>query len=150
MARHIANAAETTRRADHVALENASSSLEYIARCMEAALRSARIAKRQLVWLVATGGTCFIVGAIFWAVVAGRVQGAQPTDNRTPEAKAAAILRMDQVAAGEHLIQASAPELWRDLVLGDRIVIANRDVLKFCQGKAGKQRGHCTIKLPAD
>jgi len=48
------------------------------------------------------------------------------------------------------LLQTAAPQLWQDLVLGDRIVIANRQALEVCRNKARKQNAQCIIVIPAD
>jgi len=148
--RQIAAAAETARRADHAALENTRSSLQNVTQEMTTVLGSARTAKRQRIWLTATGGVSFTAGVILWTVIAGRADRTLPIDHRSPETKAAAILGMDEVTAGEHLIQTTSPKLWQDIVLGDRVVITNRKVLEICRRKAGKQPVRCVIQVPAD
>jgi hypothetical protein len=147
--RQIDDAAETARRANHAVLTDASAALQQTTRDLKAHLQSARSAKSQHIWLAATGAVCFAVGIVLGAVIAGRADQSPPVDNRSPEAKAAAILGMDQTQAGEHLIQTAAPELWRDIVLGNRIVVANRHTLDLCQKDTGKQRKRCVITMPA-
>jgi len=150
MAREIAAAAEIARRADHVTLMETSAAFRESTGKVQASLRSVRAADRQRLWLLATSIAAIVAGAVLWSIVTGLLASTTPITRQSPEQRAAAILQMDEAAAGEHLIQTSEPELWRDLVFGDHIVIANRNVLKLCQGKTGKQRGHCIIKLSAD
>ncbi|GAA0583597.1 DUF6118 family protein [Rhizomicrobium electricum] len=147
--RQIDDAAESARRANHAVLTGASAALQQATRDLNSYLQSARSAKSQRIWLVATGAACLITGMILWAVIAGLIVQSPPVDHRSPEAKAAAILGMEQTAAGEHLIQASAPALWNDIVLGNRIVVANRHALDACLKSTSKQRKRCVITMPA-
>lgn len=147
--RQIDNAAQTARRADRAALAEASADVRQVGQDLSVQLQSARAAKRQRIWLIASGLVGLVAGMALWAVVTGFLDPPPPIDHRSPEAKAAAILGLDQVAAGEHLIQTAAPQLWQDLVLGDHIVIANRKALKVCRNKSGTQRTRCVITLPA-
>jgi hypothetical protein len=150
LARQIAAAGETARRGDQLALTEASAVLRNAAQEMKAQLRTARSAKMQRNWLIATGVGGLVAGMVLWAALAG-VWARNPPEHRgSPEEKAAAILGMDQVAAGEHLLQTAAPQLWQDLVLGDRIVIANRQALEVCRNKTRKQNARCVIIIPAN
>lgn len=146
--RQIDDAAEAARRSNQFVLNDASAALQQTTRDLNAHLQSARSAKSQRIWLAATGAGCFAVGIVLGTVIAGRADQSPPVDHRSPEAKAAAILGMDQTQAGEHLIQTSAPALWQDIVLGNRIVIANRHALDFCLKASGKQRKRCVITIP--
>jgi hypothetical protein len=147
--RQIDDAAEIARRAHHAALTEASAALQKTTRELNTYLQSARSAKSQRIWLGATGAVCLVTGVVLGAVVVGRADRSPPVDHRPPEAKAAAILGMDQTLAGEHLIQTSAPALWNDIVLGNRIVVANRHALELCLKNTGKQRKRCLITMPA-
>jgi hypothetical protein len=147
--RQIDDAAETARRANHAVLKDASAALQQTTRDLSAHLQSARSAKSQRIWLAATGAACLVTGMILWAAIVGRAERSLPVDHRSPEARAAAILGMDQTQAGEHLIQISAPALWNDIALGNRIVVANRHALDLCLKNAGKQRKRCVITMPA-
>ena len=130
--RQIDEGAEAARRANHAALADASAALQQTTRDLNAHLQSARSAKSQRIWLAAIGAVCLATGMILWALIARHGEQRVMVDQRSPEAKAAAILGMDPTSAGEHLIQTSAPQLWRDIVLGDRIVVANRHTLDVC------------------
>jgi len=150
LARQIAAAGETARQADQLALTQASTIFGNAAQDLKAQLRTARSAKTQRNWLIATGIGGLVAGIILWAALAGIWARNPPEHRGAPEQMAAAILGMDQAAAGEHLIQTAAPQLWQDLVLGDRIVIANRQALEVCRNKTRKQNARCIIALPAD
>lgn len=150
LARQIAAAGETARRGDQLALTEASTVLRNAAQELKTQLRTIRSAKVQRNWLIATGVGGLIAGMVLWAALAGLWVRNPPEHRGSPEQKAAAILGMDQVAAGEHLIQTAAPQLWQDIVLGDRIVIANRPALDVCRSKVRKQNARCVIVIPAD
>ncbi len=149
--REIAEAGETARRADQQALLQARASFHETTDNLRGWLRSAREADRQDNWLLATGIAGIVVGMILGAVVSGWLVPSAPTPKQgSPEQQAATILGMSEEKAGEHLVQTAAPKLWANLVLGDRIVIANRKALERCQRKARKQSERCAIELPAD
>ncbi len=130
-------------------LTDASAVLRQVAQELKTHMQSARSAKSQRFWLAAAGAVCLVTGMILWAVIAEHADRSPPVDHRSAEAKAAAILGMDQTSAGEHLIQTAAPYLWQDIVLGHRIVIANRHALELCLRNTGKQRKRCVITMPA-
>jgi|GEM_PF-595037 len=147
--RQINTAAEVSQRAHQAVLTEASAALQQTTRDLNSRLQSVRAAKSQRIWVAATGAVCLVAGMTLWAVVAGGAERSPSIDQRSPEAKAAAILGMDQTSAGEHLIQASAPELWQDIVLGNRIVVANRHMLNVCLKNAGRPYKRCVITMPA-
>ncbi len=149
LAPQIAAAGETARRADQLALTQASTVLRNAAQELKAQLPTVRLAKTQRNWLIATGVGGLVAGMVLWTVLTG-LWSRTPEHRGSAEERAAAILGMEQVAAGEHLIQTAAPQLWQDLVLGDRIVIANRQALEVCRNKTRKQNAHCIIAIPAD
>ncbi|GAA0573750.1 DUF6118 family protein [Rhizomicrobium electricum] len=146
--RQIDDAAEAARRSNQFMLNDASAALQKTTRDLNAHLRSARSAKSQRIWLAATGTVCLVVGMILGAVVVWPANRSPPVDHRSPEARAAALLGMEQTAAGEHLIQASAPALWQDIVLGNRIVAVNRDTLRKCIKESKVRAVKCVIQLP--
>lgn len=150
LARQIAAAGETARQSDQLALSEASTVLRNAAQELKAQLRTSRTAKTQRNWLIATGVGGLVAGMVLWGPLSGMWARNPPEHRGSPEQRAAAILGMDQVAAGEHLLQTAAPQLWQDIVLGDRIVIANRQALEVCRNKTRKQNARCIIALPAD
>jgi len=147
--RQIGAAAEISRRAHQAVLTDASTVLQQAIRDLNSHLQSARTAKSQRIWLATTGAVCLAVGIALGAVIVGRAEHSPSVDQRSPEVRAAAILGLDQTSAGEHLIQTSAPQLWQDIVLGNRIVVANRRALELCLKNAAKQRKRCVITMPA-
>ena len=95
-------------------------------------------------------GSVGLAAGLVLGVVAGWLAFAAAPPHGTREQQAAAILGMTEEKAGEHLIQTASPKLWNDLVLGDRIVIANRKALERCKRRARKRSERCVIELPAD
>ncbi len=147
MARQITTAGEAVRRADHVALAEANTAMRETAQELQHQLQSARAAKRQRIWLLTTGVVGLVAGMVLWAVIAGFKAPTAPASHQSPEQKAAEILGMDQKAAGKHLIQTAAPGLWQDVLLGQRIVVANREVLRKCSKQNRKPSAKCVITL---
>jgi hypothetical protein len=147
MARQIDAAGDIAGRGAQIALTDARTALQQVTQELGSQLQSASAAKRQRIRLIITGAVGLAAGMILWAVVVGFQVRMPPASQGSPEQRAAEILGMDQRTAGEHLIQTAVPLLWQDLVLGDRIVAANRDVLSKCQ--RDNARAHrCTITIP--
>ncbi len=72
-----------------------------------------------------------------------------PESGQWPEKIAAHIIGTDQETAGARLIETAAPDQWRDIVLGYRIVNQNRDALARCEKLAAKETKsvRCTIQI---
>lgn len=147
--RQIDDAAENTRRAHQAVLTEASAVLQQTAQDLSRHLQSARAAKSQRIWLAATGAVCLVTGIALGAIIPGSTERSPSVDQRSPEARAAATLGMDQTSAGEHLIQTSAPQLWQDIVFGNRIIAANRHALDVCLRNASTPHNRCVITIPA-
>ena len=147
--REIEVAAETARRADQHALSQAITGLHDATDNLRGWISSARDGRRQDTWLKVTGSVGLAAGLVL-GVVAGWLAFAAASPHGTREQQAAAILGMTEEKAGEHLIQSASLALWNDLVLGDRIVIANRKALDRCEHRARKRSERCVIELPAD
>ena len=148
--REIEAAAENARRADQAALSQARMALQGATDNLRGWLRSAREADRQNTWIKVTGAVGLVIGLVLGAV-AGWLAFAAARPHGTREQQAAAILHMTEEKAGEHLIQTASPKLWNDLVLGDRIVIANRKALTRCLHLAYERhrgRERCTVTIP--
>lgn len=148
MSREIAAAAEAARHSDHAALAEARSSLRNVTQDLRALIQSARTAEDQRVWLLVTGICGVVAGIVLWAFLSGPLVRAAPASWHWPERMAANILAMDEKTAGSHLIEAASPELWQDILLGDHIVVANRDTLSKCQREKAKLPKRCIIILP--
>ena len=147
MAKHIAQAGETARRGDQIAWAEARANLQETATQLAGHLRAARNAKRQRFWLAGIGLVGLIAGAILGGMIVHHTTS-PAVDHRSPEARAAAILGLDPVAAGAHLIRSAAPQYWQEIVLGADIVAGNRDSLRKCQREMAKGRTRCVITLP--
>ena len=134
--REIAAASEPARHADQEALTCARDAFQQAAHDMAASLSSARLAENQHRWLLWTGAVGILAGMLLWAVGAGAIARAMPESWYWPERMAARTLRLDREAAGARLIETAAPDRWRDIVLGYRIVSDNRDAIVHCQEAA--------------
>jgi hypothetical protein len=116
---------------------------------MAASLSSARLADTQRRWLLWTGAVGILAGMLLWAVGAGAIARAMPESWYWPERMAARILRLDREAAGARLIATAAPDRWRNIVLGYRVVSDNRDAIAHCQEAAAHETKptHCLIDV---
>jgi hypothetical protein len=147
--REIAAASEPARRADQEALTGAHDAFQQAAHDMAASLSSARLADNQRRWLLYTGAVGILAGMLLWAAGAGAIARAMPESWCWPERMAARILRLDREEAGARLIETAAPDRWRDIVLGYRIVSDNRDAIAHCQEAAAHETkpARCGIEI---
>jgi hypothetical protein len=145
----IAAAGEQARRADQQALTQARDTLQQVARDMTAKFTSAKSADKQRQWLLWTWTGGFFAGMILLAIGIGPVVRAMPESWHWPESMAAYIVGMDQEAVGARLIATAAPDRWRDLLLGYRIVRDNRAGLVRCEKAAAKDARsvRCAIEI---
>jgi hypothetical protein len=69
-----------------------------------------------------------------------------------PERIAADIVGLDQEATGARLIESAAPDRWRDIVFGYRVVSDNRDAIAQCKkGSTNKRESvRCAIEINAE
>lgn len=151
--REIATAAENARRADQHAFSQARAAFQDTTENLRSWLRSARDAHRQNTLLIAAGAAGFVMGMALCALLTAWLIQPTSSNPHSPERQAAAILGLSEEKAGEHLIQTASPKLWQDLVLGDRIVIANRETLSRCLQLTQEHRRkaeRCMIDLTAD
>jgi Family of unknown function (DUF6118) len=132
-AREIAAAGMEARRSDQEALTQARDAFRHAAHDMSAKLASARSAEIQRQWLLWIGACGFFAGILALAIAIGPIVRAAPESWHWPEAIAAGIVGVDQEAAGARLIAIAAPDRWRDIVLGYRIVSDNRDAIDRCR-----------------
>lgn len=144
----IDDAAQASRRADHAILEEARAALHKAAQELSAHQRSARTAedRRRRLFAAGTGG--ILAGILLWGLLSGPIVRAAPASWHWPERMAANILAMDEQTAGAHLIATASPVLWRDILLGNRIVNTNRETLKACQNGKAKTSKRCMIAPP--
>ena len=85
-------------------------------------------------------------------IAIGPAVRAMPENWHWPERIAANIVRMDQEAAGARLIAIAAPDRWRDIVLGYRIVSDNRDAIAQCKKASTNKREsvRCPIEIKTE
>jgi hypothetical protein len=147
--REIAAAGEQVRREDRQALADAKDAFRQAAHDLAAKLSSARLADSQHRWLLWTGVGGIVFGMVLWAFGAGPIARAMPESWNWPEKMAAHIIGTDQETAGARLIETAAPDQWRDIVLGYRIVNDNRDAITRCEKLAAKETKsvRCTIQI---
>jgi hypothetical protein len=69
-----------------------------------------------------------------------------------PESIAAGIVGKDPEAAGARLIEATAPDRWREIDLGFRIVSNNRDAIDRCKKASTpkKESVRCAIEIKTE
>ena len=151
-AREIAAAGKEARRSDQETLTQARDAFQQAARDMTAKLTSAKSADNQRQWLFWTGTGAFFAGMLLLAIGIGPIVRAMPESWHWPERIAADIVGMDQEAAGARLIAIAAPDRWRDIVLGYRIVSDNRDAIDRCKKGSTPKRAsvRCAIEIKTE
>ncbi|MFW2853782.1 DUF6118 family protein [Sphingomonas sp. TX0543] len=84
-----------------------------------------------------------------WAALAVPIARVTPESWHWPERMAARTPDRPMWDAGQRLMSVAAPESWRAIVAGDRIVIANRDTIDGRRKAAAKARDavRCTIRV---
>ena len=147
--REIAAAAQETRRSDQQAFAEARHGFERMAAEMAAHLHSARLAERQRQWLIWTTAGGIVAGMLLLAIIAGPVVRAMPESWHWPERMAASILGADEEAAGVRLIKTAAPDRWRDIVAGYRIISDNRAAIAQCERSEARTTSKicCAIEI---
>ncbi len=142
----IAAAGENVRQTDHHMLTRAIEAFQIGARDIGDRLHSARDGERQNMWLLVTGLGGVLVGMFLWGVLAGPVLRAVPESWHWPERLAANIIGLDAENAGERLIQSSAPDMWRDIVRGYRLMDQNREAIAQCEKAKGSARAKKPVR----
>ena len=149
MTQRIAAAGSAARREDQAALATARKGLEDVTRQLHGLVASARRGDEQNKWLawVAIGGA--VLGIIMWAAFAGPIARAVPEGWHWPEHMAARMLDRPMWDAGQRMMNIAAPESWRAIVVGDKIVSGNRDTIDGCSEAAARVRDtvRCTIRV---
>ena len=149
LAQDIAAAGDEARRSDQEALRQARDAFRQATYDVAAKLTSAKAADDQRQWLFWTGLTAFFAGMLFLAIGIGPVVRVMPQSWHWPEKIAAGIVGMDQDAAGNRLIESAAPERWRDIAFGLRIIGDNRDAIAQCKKGATNKTAsvRCTVEI---
>jgi Family of unknown function (DUF6118) len=151
-ARELGAAGSDARRYDEQMMAQARCALREAACEIAARLSSARLADRQRRWLQLSAAGALLAGILIAAFGMGPVVRAMPENWHVPERVAAYILGMDQEAAGARLIADAAPERWRGIVFGYRLVSDNRDAIARCRKGATIKTGtvRCTIAIKTE
>ncbi|KAK0340106.1 hypothetical protein LTR94_031846 [Friedmanniomyces endolithicus] len=90
------------------------------------------------------------IGILAWAILPGLVaREIAPASWQWPERLAARTLDLPRWEAGQRMMQSAAPESWRAIVAGDKIVTANRETIEGCSKAAARARDtvRCTITI---
>lgn len=147
--REIAAVSGEARRADRELLTHAAEVLQHVTHDVTASLQSAKSAERQRQWLIRTAAGGIVAGMLLLAIGIGPLLHIVPESWNWPERVAANIVGMDQEAAGAHLIETAAPDRWQEIVLGYRVVNANRDAIARCETAAAQKREpvRCTVEI---
>jgi hypothetical protein len=136
---------------DRQAVKTAAGELREATRALQGITVSARRGDEQNRWLIwtAIGGT--VVGMILWAVFAGILARAVPSNWRWPEKMASRTLDMPMWEGGQRLMRAASPDAFAAISAGDQVVTANRDALEACRKRADKAREtvRCSINVEA-
>ncbi len=151
IANQIVMTASDARRGDQQIIAEARAGLDQATRQIAGMVVSARRGDEQNLWLAGSGVAGVALGLALWAALAGPIARAVPESWLWPERMAARTLDRPMWDAGQRMMNIAAPENWRAIVAGDKIVAANRDTIKGCQ-KAAKKAGdavRCTIKVGA-
>jgi hypothetical protein len=149
-AREIAAAGKEARRSDQQALTEARDALQQAARDMTAKLSSAKSEDKQRQWLLWTGTAGVFAGMFLLTIGIGPLARIMPESWHLPERIAANIVGMEQEAAGARLIEIAAPDLWRDIVFGNRVVSDNRDAIAQCKKRSTPKRVRCAIEIKTE
>lgn len=106
--------------------------------------------QRRALWQVGAGA--LLGGALLWAVMPGIVARELPKKWQVPEWMASRTLRLHKWEAGQHLMQAAAPDAFANIAAGNRIVTANQKTLEACRKRANKahEAVRCTVDVAAD
>jgi hypothetical protein len=153
MSNDIATAASGARREDARLIAEARAGLDQAAREIGNRLSSARRGDEQNRWLFISGGGGLVLGLLFYAVLAGPIARSMPTSWRWPERMATRVLdERGAWDAGQHLMQAAAPESWSVIVAASPLSEANRKIVDACRDRAAKAKEpvRCTIEVKPD
>jgi hypothetical protein len=145
----IAKAATAARYDDHMLLSRATGNLDEATKQFSSAAGSARNAKRQQTWLWGAGFAGLILGTVLTVGIHFFVQSIRDA-YVSHEERAAEVLSLTRLQAGERLIQVASPDLWQDLVLGDQIVLRNRGAIDRCRKFARSKVARCVVRIPPD
>ena len=149
MAGRITAAASTARQEDRQTIATARTGLEDVTRQLHGYVVSARRGDEQNRWLAFAAIGSIVFGMIAWAVFAGVVARAVPASWQWPGKMAARSLDLPMREGEQRMMRTASPAAYAAIAAGDRIIIANREVLQACRKRADKARKgvRCTISV---
>ena len=153
MAQRIAAAGSAARREDRAALAKAGEDKARVMADLRAIAGSAwtRADQRNRQLWFGLGGMA--IGILAWAIVPGLIaREIAPASWQWPERMAARTLNLPRWEAGQRMMQSASPTAFRTIVVGDRIVTANRETIEGCSKAASRTREtvRCTINVKAE
>jgi len=103
--------------------------------------------QRRRLWQVGLAGLA--AGMVLWAILAGGLARALPASWLLPERMAARSLRMPMWEGGQRLMRAGNAPAFAGVLAGNRLVVANREILEACRKQAAKTEKavRCTIEI---
>ncbi len=152
MAQQIAAAGKAARAEDSAAIAQARDRIDKAAARMEllaGTIATIREHRRHLLWAVGGGALAAI---LLWSIAPGTIARAMPDSWHLPERMAARTLDLDRWTAGERLLATAEPERWRTVVLANRILQDNLQVISDCRSATQKSQKatRCTVTIPVD
>lgn len=150
MAQRIAAAGNAARREDQAALAKAGEDKARVMAELRTIAGSAWTRadqKNRQLWF-GLGGVA--VGVLAWAIMPGLIaREIAPASWQWPERMAARTLDRPMWDAGQRMMNIAAPENWREIVAGDKMVTANRETVEACRKSAARAREavRCTIRV---
>lgn len=147
--RQIIEVGTAGRSEDRRAIAAARQVIEEVATKLGRQLDSHVMAKDQRRQRWRDSLIALLVGALLWAILSGPIVRSLPTSWLWPERMAARTLRMPMWEGGQRLMRAASPTAFADIVVGNRLVAADRKTLQVCRKRAGRagKTVHCTIEV---
>jgi hypothetical protein len=145
-------AAEKSRAADRATLREAREAHQEASRIIHGIIGAVRGTDEQRKRLLWAAGGGLAAGCLLWSILPGLASRIAPESWHWPERLAARTLTLDMWSAGERLLAEAQPERWQTVVLANRILQGNRQVVADCARAANKinQSQHCVISIAPD
>ncbi len=150
--RQIVEAGTAGRHEDRRAIAAARQVIEEVATKLGRQLDSHVMAddQRRRLWRV--GLACIVAGMVLWAIIAGPIARSMPASWLLPERMAARSLRMPMWEGAQRLMRAGDARAFAGVLAGNRLVVANREMLRTCRKRANNISGaaRCTVSVEPD
>ena len=125
LAAKIVNAAHSARLDDQRLVNEARVALDQAAQGLAGCVASARGRTSQDRWLYGGGAGALVVGALFWAGIAGPMTRSMPRSWHWPERMAARAVDEPMWVAGQDLMMSANPAAWHAIVCDEAIARSN-------------------------